>query len=137
MRYRHTLVSCPTNSQEKSVAFPPSCPRKRASRGSCTRILTKRQPREPTLVNFPGFRVALAIASLPGMTIELFSERRRHHSSITALTPALSLWARVEEGVIFVSQQLQCPPNQLAAQKFCHQRPDEIGQIGLIAVRFG
>ena len=33
--------------------------------------------------------------------------------------------------------QLQRRPNQLASQKFRHQRPDEIGQIGLIAIRFG
>ena len=33
--------------------------------------------------------------------------------------------------------QLQRPPNQLAAQKLRHQRPDEIGEIGIVTVRFG
>jgi hypothetical protein len=35
----------------------------------------------PEIFEIPGFRVALAIASLPGMTIELFNEFLRHHTS--------------------------------------------------------
>ena len=37
----------------------------------------------PTNVfDFPGFRVALAIASLPGMTPKLFNKLREHHTSL-------------------------------------------------------
>jgi len=33
----------------------------------------------PEAFDFPGFRVALAIASLPGMTIELCNELQKHY----------------------------------------------------------
>jgi hypothetical protein len=35
----------------------------------------------PEAFDFPGFRVALAIASLPGMTIELCDELQKQHTS--------------------------------------------------------
>ena len=40
-----------------------------------------RQSGYPEVFDFPGFRVALAIASLPGMTPELFNGFREHHTS--------------------------------------------------------
>jgi hypothetical protein len=39
--------------------------------------------RYPDALEIPGFRVALAIASLPGMTIELFREFLSHHTNTT------------------------------------------------------
>jgi hypothetical protein len=49
------------SSQNKRADFPPSYPRKRVSRS----------------FDFPGFRVALAIAGLPGMIPKLFNGFRR------------------------------------------------------------
>src|ERR687891_2882222 len=40
-----------------------------------------RESGHPEEFAFPGFRVALAIASLPGMTIELCRELQGHHTS--------------------------------------------------------
>jgi len=37
----------------------------------------------PEAFDFPGFRVALAIASLPGMTIELCNDLWLHDNSVT------------------------------------------------------
>ena len=37
---------------------------------------------ELKVFDFPGFRVALAIASLPGMTFELSNELLAHHNSL-------------------------------------------------------
>jgi hypothetical protein len=37
----------------------------------------------------PGFRVALAIASLPGMTIELYREFLSHHTRVYRLAAKL------------------------------------------------
>jgi hypothetical protein len=55
-------VSWNRSSQNKSASVPPSYPRKRVSRS----------------FDFPGFRVALAADSLPGMTPELFNGFRKH-----------------------------------------------------------
>jgi hypothetical protein len=38
----------------------------------------------PEVFDFPGFRVALAIASLPGMTPKLFNGFPEHHNSVGA-----------------------------------------------------
>jgi hypothetical protein len=50
-----------------------------------TKLLTPNRhtggSRYPDAFEIPGFRVALAIASLPGMTIELFREFLSHHTS--------------------------------------------------------
>ena len=50
-------------------------------------FLVHRHTREsgyPEVFEFPGFRVALAIASLPGMTHKLFNEFGGHHTSLAA-----------------------------------------------------
>jgi hypothetical protein len=44
-----------------------------------------RENGHPEVFEIPGFRVALAIASLPGMTIELCCELLSHHTSTTVL----------------------------------------------------
>jgi hypothetical protein len=54
------LMSWDSSSLNKSFASSPSCPRKRAG--------------HPEVFQIPGFRLALAIASLAGMTFELSSE---------------------------------------------------------------
>ena len=41
--------------------------------------------RYPDAFKIPGFRVALAIASLPGMTIELYCEFLSHHTTPSPL----------------------------------------------------
>ena len=71
MRRCRTLVSCVRSLLKKSCGSP--------SRHA-------RESGHPDAIDFPGFRVALAIASLPGMTFELSNELQRHHSSITDLT---------------------------------------------------
>jgi hypothetical protein len=40
-----------------------------------------RESGHPEVFEIPGFRVALAIASLPGMTLKLFNGFRKHHTS--------------------------------------------------------
>ena len=47
--------------------------------------------RRPEAVEIPGFRVALAIASLPGMTSELFREFLSHHTRVSS--EVLEGWA--------------------------------------------
>ena len=47
-----------------------------------------RESGHPEAFDYPGFRVALAIASLPGMTIELCNELLRHHTGL--IDPRLS-----------------------------------------------
>src|SRR5918996_5183787 len=68
----------PRDSSESSVLVPKfvneSLDSRRHTRGSG----------HPEVFEVPGFRLALAIASLAGMTFELFNELKKHHTRYRA-----------------------------------------------------
>jgi hypothetical protein len=51
-----------------------------AKRSQSLPISHARESAHPEVFENPGFRVALAIASLPGMTLKLFNGFRKHHT---------------------------------------------------------
>jgi hypothetical protein len=56
--------------------------------GALPTVMPAKAGRIQKAFDFPGFRVALAIASLPGMTIELFNELKKQHTSVSGANHA-------------------------------------------------
>jgi hypothetical protein len=55
----------------------------------------------PEVFEIPGFRVALAIASLPGMTLKLFNGFRKHHTR--GMRHKKNLWLPFEKTIGYFS----------------------------------